>query len=316
MASRCAVLSGICCGIWLLGILAAPSSFAHGIVGERMFIEPLFTEDASIKNELVFPFAEFRVQPDGTFRQIRFSFEKQLYPDRLSIVLENGRLYKHDGTDSPAGWDNLEAGVKFRAYANETREFVLTPALFITLPTSSKRIEEHETALTPMLLYGKGLGDVSHGWLRPFAVQGDIGVTASVSGAQDRQLLYDAVLMYSIPYLNHSVRKADSGYSLEHSLRRGFSAGALLGNLFPFVEFNGNRPFGSTPGSATSALRPGILWMGMFAQVSFAADIPIQLGGFAVRRHPGICAAVDWYLDEIFPALNWTPFGRHHRHRD
>jgi hypothetical protein len=28
--------------------------WAHGVVGKRMFVEPLFAEDANIKNELTF----------------------------------------------------------------------------------------------------------------------------------------------------------------------------------------------------------------------------------------------------------------------
>ena len=39
---------------------------AHGTVGQRSFIEPLFTEDANIKNELDLPRAEFLMLPDGS----------------------------------------------------------------------------------------------------------------------------------------------------------------------------------------------------------------------------------------------------------
>ena len=42
--------------------------WAHGTVGQRKFIEPLFTEDANIKNELDLPRAEFLTLPDGSFR--------------------------------------------------------------------------------------------------------------------------------------------------------------------------------------------------------------------------------------------------------
>jgi hypothetical protein len=302
--------------LWLLTGFALLPAWAHGIVGERMFIEPLFTEDANVKNELVFPFAQFGVQPDGTWRRIGFSIEKQLYPNRFSAVLETGRLYRHDGVGKLSGWDNLEAGVKLQAYTNEHHEFVVSPALFVEFPTSSERVAEHETSLSPMLLYGKGLGDLSTGWLRPFAIQGDVGIAASLKRPHDRELLYDAVIMYSIPYLNHNVRKADSGYSLEHSLRQGFSAGALLGNLFPYVEFNGLHPVGRTPGGVLSSLRPGIVWMGKYVQVSFAADLPVQSDELEGRRHRGFCASLDWFLDEVFPALNWTPFGKNHNHAD
>lgn len=73
-------------GLCLIALLAAPF-WAHGIVGDRMFIEPLVTGDANVKNELDLPGAEFLVQPDGTWRAIGFSFEKALYPHRFSFTL-------------------------------------------------------------------------------------------------------------------------------------------------------------------------------------------------------------------------------------
>jgi hypothetical protein len=297
--------------------LSCPSLWAHGIVGQRMFIEPLFTEDANVKNELVLPFAGFGVQPDGTWRQFRFSFEKQLYPDRVSFVLEGGRVDRHAGNDRLSGWDNLELGLKYEAYTNESREFVISPALFATLPLGSNHVVDHETSLTPMLLYGKGFGDLHLRYFRPFAIQGDVGIEASLESPHEKKLRYDTVLFYSIPYLNHFVRNADSGYSMEHCLRRGFSRGALLGDLFPYLEFNGEHTLRGESGSAGSSLRPGILWMGKYAQVSIAADIPIQYPSVRERPHKGFFLTIDWFLDEIIPGISWTPFGnKSHRHHE
>ncbi len=163
-----------------------------------------------------------------------------------------------------------------------------------------------------MLLYGKGFGDLRVPWLRPFAIQGDVGFQSSLTGPRDHQIVYDDLLMYSIPYLNHWVRQADAGYSLEHSLRRGFSRGAFFGDLFPYVEFNASTAVSGAPGGTSAALRPGILWMGTYAQVSLAADIPLKAPGLG-PRHAGIVVLVDWFLDEIFPPFGWTPFGRHAR---
>jgi hypothetical protein len=283
---------------------------AHGIAGKRMFIEPLVTEDANVKNELVLPSGGFQVQADGTWRELGFSFEKALYPRRLSIVVEGGRIYQHTDAEKLAGWGNLEMGLKWQGFTSERHEFVLGPALFATFPTGSTQVAPHQTSLRPMLLYAKGFGDLSIGWLRPFAVQGDVGYEASVSGPRDRQLVFNEVLTYSIPYLDHWVRQADAGYSMEHSLRRGLSRGAVFGNLFPFVEFNGARELNGAPGAASFELRPGVLWMGKYLQVSMAANIPVQSPGME-HPHTGASVQVDWFLDEIIPPFTWTPFGRH-----
>ncbi|MGE5327577.1 MAG: hypothetical protein ACM3NO_11105 [Deltaproteobacteria bacterium] len=297
----------------LLGLV--PFAQAHGIVGNRMFIEPMITEDANVKNELVLPSFDLQALPDGTWRSIGFSFEKILYPRRLSVVLESDRIYQHANGGRLAGWDNFEMGVKWQGLTSERHEFTMSPALFVTFPTGSRRMAERQTALRPMLLYAKGFGDLPASWIRSFALQGDIGYEASVSGSRDRQFVFDEVLMYSVPYLNQFVRHDNDGYSMEHSLRRGFSNGAFFGNLFPFVELNGASAVNGVPGGTSLTLRPGVLWMGKYAQVSVAADLPVRTPGM-VRPHTGASILVDWFLDEIVPPLNWTPFGKQHHHDD
>lgn len=280
-----------------------------------MFIEPLVAEDANIKNELDVPHAEFLQLPDGQFRSFGLSFEKELWADRLSVVLEQGRIYQHANGHTVAGMDNLDLGFKLAAYRNIPHEFILTPALFVTFPTGSEKVTERETALQPMLLFAKGLGELRPGWLRPFAIQGDIGYSRSVSGVRDRQLIYDLVLEYSIPYLNHFIRQADAGYQLEHTLRRGHSLRAIMGNLFPFVEFDGVTPVNGTPGPTSTFFRPGALYMGKYFQVSVAADVPV--GSLSRPRHRvGTVFLLDLFLDEISPCFGWTPFGKKHPHHE
>lgn len=292
-------------------VLGGVCGWAHGTVGDRMFVEPLVSEDANVKNELDLPNLQFLVQPDGTWRSVGLSFEKALYPHRFSVVLDQDRSYVHSGVRSLAAWENLELGLKWEAFTNEKHELVVSPMLFVAFPTGSTSITDRQTALRPMLAYGKGFGDLPVSWLRPFGVQGDIGFEASVSGPRDRQLVYDEVLFYSLPYLNHIVRKADAGYELEDGLRQGFSRGAFFGDLFPFVEFNAGAAVSGPPGGTVSTLRPGVLWMGKYAEVSVAADIPVNTGGFTGRNHVGATVLVDWFLDDISHLFRWTPFGKH-----
>jgi len=90
--------------------------WAHGSCGQRMFIEPLFTEDANIKNELDLPRAEFLMLPDGSSRSFNASFEKALYPNRWSVVIEQSRVYGRVAGSSIAGFDDLEVGTKLALY--------------------------------------------------------------------------------------------------------------------------------------------------------------------------------------------------------
>ncbi len=269
---------------------------AHGIVGDRMFIEPIGTEDANVKNELVLPDAEFLRSADGALRTFGISLEKSLYPGRVSVILETGRIARPASEGS--GWTNLELGLKWEAYINEHREFALSPAFFVELPTGSENVTERRTAVRPMLLLAKGFGDVGRSWVRPFAVQADVGYERAADGT-DRAVNYDAVLMYSFPYLNDFVRFANQDYELEDSLRRGLSWGALWGNLHPFIEMNAETDVGGDAAQTSRVLRTGAAWMGKYVQVTVAADR---------RRAPsvshwGATLMFDWFLDEIFPPL-------------
>ena len=146
--------------------------WAHGKEGQRMFIEPLFTGDANIKNELDLPRAEFLMLPDGSSRSFSASFEKALYPNRWSVVIEQSRVYRHVSGSTIAGFDDLEVGTKLALYRSAAHELVLTPALFLTAPTGSRSVAEHRTKLQPALVFAKGFGDLKWGWLRPLAFAG------------------------------------------------------------------------------------------------------------------------------------------------
>jgi hypothetical protein len=288
--------------------------WAHGIVGKRMFIEPLFTEDANIKDELDLPRAESLTLPDGSSRSFGASFEKSLYPNRWSVVIEQSRVYRRVAGSTIAGFDDLEVGTKVVLYRSEEHELVLTPALFLTAPTGSHRVAEHRAKLQPALVFAKGFGDLKWAWLRPLALQGDIGYEAAVTGERERHATYDMVLEYSLPYLSRFVRNADTGFDLEHNPRTGYSSRAILGNMYPFVEFNGSTPVRGTQGSSTTFLRPGAVYSGKYFQISAAADV--QLRGYVQRRRVGAVVLFDLFLNQVLPAFGWTPFGKHHHHDD
>src|SRR5215469_6595600 len=206
--------------------------WAHGTVGHRKFIEPLFTEDANIKDELDLPRAEFLTLPDGSFRSFSASFEKALYPDRWSVVIEQSRVYRRVAGSTIAGFDDLEVGTKLALYRSAEHELVLTPALLLTAPTGSHGVAENRIKLQPALVFAKGFCDLKWGWLRPLALQGDIGYEAAVTGERERHATYDMVLEYCVPYLNHVIRIADTGFDLEHNLRLDHSSRAILADMY------------------------------------------------------------------------------------
>ena len=306
------VFSGIC----LLGGLLwfAPSAPAHGIVGKRLFIEPLVTEDANPKNELDLPVWEVIQTPDGHTIAFNYSVEKKLMP-RFSVGFDNSIVsFTPNGQNSIVGFGNIGFGAKYAVYRNAAHEFILSSAFHVELPTGNPRVgADSSTTLTPELLYAKGFGDLpSSGmldWLRPIALQGDFTLDFPIKGDSKSALSkvphVDTVVEYSLPYLNAFVRHADAGYSLEDgNIREGHSLRAIAGNLFPFAEFNfswvqssvgtGLRPQGF--------IRPGMVYIGHYFEVGAAAEFPSnQFTG----RSVGAIGIFDLFIDDVFPKLDW-----------
>lgn len=288
---------------------AAPA-LAHGIVGKRLFIEPLITEDACPKTELDFPVFESIHAPDGHFSAFNYSFEKKI-TSRFSLSFDNSyNWFTPNGMRRVSGFGNVGFGAKFSLYQNSAHEFIVSSGLQVEAPTGDAAVgAEPYTVVTPQLLYAKGLGDLpSTGlarWFRPLAVQGDFTLDLPAGGPHtpDRANIphADLVVEYSIPYVNAYVRPANAGYSVgDGGFRKGFSAGAILGDLFPFVEFN----FASLPYNggrrAFGYYRPGAMYVGHYFQVGMAAELPANS---FTGNHVGAIGIFDIFLEEVFPKL-------------
>jgi hypothetical protein len=287
----------------------------HGIVGKRLFIEPLFTEDANPKTELDFPVFESIHLPDGHYSAFNYGLEKKLSA-RFSVSFENSyNWFSPNGEPGVSGFNNVGFGAKYALYTSPKHEFIVSSWLGVDAPTGDVAAgAEPFTTITPGFLYAKGFGDLpSSGfsnWLRPFAVQGDflLDFPAGAPNTPERANVpqADLVIEYSLPYLNAYVRHANAGYSVsDGGFRNGFSLGAIAGDLFPFVELNfeaapyrgGRRAFGY--------YRPGVDYVGHYFQVGFAAELPANA---FTGSHIGAVGIFDIFLDEVFPKfsrLHW-----------
>src|SRR2546428_12942528 len=74
-------------GALLFG-LTASLAHAHGVVGQRSFIEPFIAEDVNPKNEFVIGRPEWDHSRDGRTLSLGFGPEKKL-SDRFSITLDS-----------------------------------------------------------------------------------------------------------------------------------------------------------------------------------------------------------------------------------
>src|SRR5205809_6986156 len=108
MRIRASAVGTLLCG------LVAGSAHAHGVVGQRTFIEPFITEDVNPKNEFVIARPEWLDSRDGHELSEGFGLEKKRL-DRLSLTLDSAWDHVPPGaSDEPgqSGFDNLGITLK------------------------------------------------------------------------------------------------------------------------------------------------------------------------------------------------------------
>jgi hypothetical protein len=156
--------------------------------------------------------------------------------------------------------------------------------------------------LTPTFYFGKGLGDLpdSAGWLRAFAVTGQIGYqfpTRSYDPVQSafipQSLAYGASLQYSMPYLKSEIQD--------------FQLPDFINHLIPIVEAQFETPVANNFGNSfvtTGTINPGVIWVGSYFQVGLEATIPVNReSGTGV----GFLGQLHLYLDDMFPSTIGQP---------
>src|SRR5262249_12507542 len=126
------------------------------------------------------------------------------------------------------GWDQLEPGgprdvsgagdlsVYFRqsVFISEPHEFELTVSPLIIVPTGTREVADQGfTHLGGEFLIGKGMGDLpdaaSLKYLRPFALQAEVGYAGRVAGPANSDVVANFEVEYPLRYLHAFVRRID-----------------------------------------------------------------------------------------------------------
>jgi hypothetical protein len=279
---------------WVFSWLVLPSmASAHGVVGKRLFVEPIAVEDANIYSEFDLIVPTFVRGEEEEELEIGTSFTFRL-TENLGLEIEGEWVNRSlpDGPDQ-SGLSNLEAVLKYVAYVNPKREWIFTVALTGATSLGDDEVRENDfNSFGTGVFYGKGFGDLPEWakYLRPFMLQGDFIVHHPIdsdSAKISNTLSYDFGLYYSILYLQQFVK--DIGIP------------APFSRLFPMVEFTSERVLnGPDFGQRETFAMPGLMWVGKSSQVGVAAVIPINN---AARKEvdTGITGIISFYLDDLFP---------------
>src|SRR6202050_4736329 len=203
----------------LLGAICAPARlvFAHGVLGDYVFLEPIVTADPTPANELDILQPSWVRSSDANNYSIASSIEKVLWIDsnempRVRVGGETSWSYVSPYRGhSFNGFGNSSMFAKFAFYYSLKHEFLMSIVLQLETPTGSRDIEpENHTSLGPVFLWEKALGDLPNlpvlKYLRPLGVQSDFGYAPALGGHTNHDLFADAVIEYSFPYLSNNVK--------------------------------------------------------------------------------------------------------------
>lgn len=297
-----------------LAVMPPMSASAHCFVGARFLPATLNIDDPCVADELSLPtISRFKNGDDPSARQTDISaeFSKRITETfGVSIGTTWTHLYPPGGP-GVSGFQNVETSFKWQFLTVPEHEFVMSAALNVEWGgTGAQSVgAEGFNVYTPTLFFGKGFGDLPQGagWLRAFAVTGQVGYAmpgrrSTVNGididpdtgaliadieVHPDVLVWGGTLQYSMPYLKSNI--VDLGLP------------DFFNRLIPIVEVALQTPVANTITSGTmttGTINPGFIYAADKFQLAAEAIIPInRASGVGV----GAMVQLHFYLDDIFP---------------
>ncbi len=284
---------------------AAPA-LAHTIVGDRVFPATLTIDDPGVNDELALPSFAYMTaaNPDGSPGSISYTlgweYAKTITADLGFSIGSEG--YTWQKRPDAQGWANIETQLKYVFYQNPEHEFIVAGAVNVEWantgsPQSASIPSTPFSTITEKFYIGKGFGDLTVDWLRPFAVTGELDysmptVATNADGSTNpNTLTYGATLQYSLQYMNSHVQEVPD---LFKKLIPTFEA------IFttPVSNISAPAPGSFSPNVTTGVVGPAVYYIGQYFEVGVMAQIPINSASGA---HVGVLAVVDFFLDDIAP---------------
>jgi hypothetical protein len=305
-------------------LLPVQPVFAHGFAGPHMFISTLLIDDPNVADEASLPTFSFLPQPteDGVspgLYNVSFEFDKRI-TENFGFSLGNGYQWlRTPGARTVSGWQNLEAGLKYKVYVNPEHEFMLSLGVSREFArtgaigaTGAALDNDDTSSTTPTIFWGKGFGDLPIGFLRPLALTGTLGYTF----ADTKLKVIGADPDSGDPLFNNGISNQWSGgLSLQYSMRylqtqvKDLGLPEFVNRLTPVAEVAWSSPASKPNQSSTQFLfGVGVNYTADSYALSVEALIP---GNRQSGSHVGVIAQFHLYFDDLFPnslgkpIVNW-----------
>jgi hypothetical protein len=290
-----------------VALIFAHPALSHTIVGDRVFPATLTIDDPGVNDELALPVFSYlqAANPDGTAGPQAFTlggeYSKTITADLQVSIGSEGVTFERN--PRATGFANIAVGAKYVFYQNPEHEFIVSGGVDVDIggtgssPTSALPSDQF-TTVTPTLYAGKGFGDLTTDWLRPFAVTGSVSYTIPtvvhdpLDGSQvPNFVVYGGSIQYSLLYRNAFVEEVPSVFSKLIPTFEGIFS-TPVANTGPSVD--GNFSVHDT----TGVVGPSLYYIGNYFEIGVMAQVPINR---ASGLHPGVMAIVDFFLDDIAP---------------
>ena len=295
--------------------LGASDALAHCFVGGRFFPATLATDDPCVADEMSLPtIAVFNTGDNPSAQEVDIAgdFSKRI-TENFGITIGETWTHLHPpGGPNASGFQNLDTAFQYQLLKDAPHELALLAGVVVEWGgTGAEQVgAERFSRVAPTFYFGKGFGDLpdSTGWVRAFALTGQVGYSVPTSSSttsfdpgsgmttvtpNPQLLVYGASLQYSMPYLKSNIVDLQLPDFINH--------------LIPIVEAQFTTPVANNFGLSwvtTGTVNPGVIWVGNYFQVGVEAIIPInRASGTGV----GVLAQLHLYLDDMFPTTIGKP---------
>ena len=302
-------------GLLCLNPLFTSHAHAHGIAGARLFVSTLLVDDPNVADEASLPTFFWLPQstdpgaPAPQLYQLNVEIDKRI-TENFGFSLGTGYSWlTRPGDKTANGWQNLEAGLKYKVYVNPEHEFMLSLGVSREFArtgasgTSGATLDNDDTSsTTPALFFGKGLGDLPIGYLRPLAITGSLGYSVV-----DKKLKITGTDPDSgdLSFNNGGWNQWEGGLTLQYSMLylqsqvKDFGLPDWVNRLTPLAEMSWSSP-ASKPNNGSTEFLFGV---GVnYTAGSYAMSVEMLIpGNKQTGSHLGLGAQFHLYFDDLFP---------------
>jgi hypothetical protein len=279
-------------------LVVPPSTWAHGVAGQRFFPTTFAVDDPFISDEFSVLYNSIKMNDEAGGPRIQTSsldvgYSKRFIPN-FGIELDESYQHLHtEGDGTVSGYGNLEVNVKYQFYTSAEHETILSIGVSDEIGnTGNHNVSDSFSTISPAFYFGKGFGDLFEpsSFLRPLAVTGVIGPNIPMQETTDNvknptTLTWAFTIQYSLMYLQSVVQ--DIGLSQPFN------------RMVFVVEFPMETCLnGDCKNQTTGTVNPGITWIGKFTELGIAAEIPMNPRSGAGT---GIYVLFHLFIDDLFP---------------